>query len=168
MSVKKKRTERKRILAIVFGVPALLLLLSPLIVSVAHPRNWAVAFTRHRQERPIDFYGKVVDMQGRPIEGAWITIDWASANWPGGLFQRGSIQSATVKVRTNANGRFEFHRESGLGLSLAEVEKRGYTWVQPTTEHGTKITPTFSYRAGIRGKINPTPTDPYVIKMKSK
>jgi hypothetical protein len=79
----------------------------------------------------IDFYGQVVDAQGKPVEGAEIDAVTEGYN----LFyifggERGT--SRTLQAITDKDGRFSFLRYYGDGLGITAIRKDGYQWLYGT------------------------------------
>lgn len=98
------------------------------------------------KNRPVNFFGKVVDQQGNPIEGAKVKLSlrhWAvSASVP--LSQSGTAIS--TEKETEATGEFEWHDESGDSLTIEQIQKPGYrlspkTYPSYSPDEGSATTP---------------------------
>lgn len=71
---------------------------------------------------PIEFYGQVLDLEGRPVPEADVTMRLSFAP-PTPLMKNQKL----VKTTTDQTGRFTF-RKTGYQLYLVEVEKEGYQY----------------------------------------
>lgn len=72
---------------------------------------------------PINFWGKVIDETGQPIEGATISFQWNDLSAKG---------TSEKEMKSDGNGLFALTGQTGKGLSV-HVEKRGY--YQPSDEY---------------------------------
>ena len=83
-------------------------------------RQWLLS-----QNRPIDFYGQILDQGGRPVQGVAISYEIAYQDgilrWEGFAYEKGEIKS-------DENGRFHLHRYKGLGLEI-RMEKEEYEFI---------------------------------------
>lgn len=66
-------------------------------------------------EKPIEFYGKVVDENTNPVEGATIQFQWSGR----------SDKIFTAATESDADGLFSLHGKHGRGLNVF-VSKEGY------------------------------------------
>ncbi len=87
-----------------------------------HDPRWKVFLDRSKADRawqgkmPIDFFGKVIDLEGHPIGGATINFVWTD------LSATGSSQSTT---KSDVDGLFSLRGARGKNLGV-EVTKEGY------------------------------------------
>jgi hypothetical protein len=75
---------------------------------------------------PINFFGKVVDENGRPIEGVLVKFEWTS------LDPQGHSEHQTY---SDKNGRFSLTDVRGKRL-IVSVEKEGYHWLRQGRRFG--------------------------------
>ena len=98
---------------------------------------------------PIDFYGKVVDENGMPMQGVSVTFNCLSA-FPEEHF--------TTNVLTDADGIFTLKNLTGSILDVL-VEKTGY--------EGTNNQTRFEYYSHV-GSFHPDPNDPVIFHLQKK
>ena len=165
-------TRRRRLggcfVILLLTIP-LLLWLGPHVLRLAVPHYWRPAKARAVEARPIDFYGKVVDRQGRPIRNAEIHLLVITPNWPGALWAGAYLDHENVVLRSRPDGRFSFHKDKGTNIRIEEVEAEGYGWMQPSDRHGIELMPVFDFdqRSIRRGRNHvANPDDPYILRMK--
>jgi hypothetical protein len=87
--------------------------------------------------RPLDFYGKVVDEDGRPLSAASTTI--ICLIFPEKQF--------VTNISTDANGIFQFHGTNGQALNVS-IAKGGYEEVPGTNQNHyifSGVVKTFQY-----------------------
>jgi hypothetical protein len=104
-------------------------------------------------KRPIDFYGRVLDERGAPVEGAIAKCEWNDLSAKG---------TSTAEVASDRNGEFVLARRRGKGLTV-KVEKPGYytQWV------GTRIN--FEYaNPHDRNFHIPDPKSPVVFRLRRR
>jgi hypothetical protein len=113
-----------------------LVLLAAIIVAIClAPRAWQWMCGNH----PITFYGRVVDEQGRPMSGVRVEahIVYAPGLTLPVMYGRAE-RAMTLRLVTDADGRFQFSNVFGHGLSL-----RGFSRNQRGREsiivHGISI-----------------------------
>lgn len=103
--------------------------------------------------RPIEFYGKVVDENDKPVEGAGIAFSWTYYH-PEGSFATNTL--------SNGNGRFALKGVVGADLSVY-VGKLGYYPVRSRNQDN------FSY-ISLPGDqpFSPNPNDPIVFHLRKR
>ncbi len=84
------------------------------------------------QIRPVEFFGKVEDQNGSPVEGALISFVGGS-----GYLARGSGEGT---VKTNVDGLFSIDGANGVDLSIDNIAKAGYDYRTSTAGY-VKIVP---------------------------
>ncbi|PAW79529.1 MAG: hypothetical protein B9S32_03050 [Verrucomicrobia bacterium Tous-C9LFEB] len=104
---------------------------------------------------PIEFWGKVVDQDGNPIEGAQIKFTINNTPDPYGNLP-------TEIVLSDANGLFSLTGKNGLGLSVW-VSKEGYY----STSNQSSISLNYSLKGGVDQPF-PTQDHPSVFVLKKK
>jgi hypothetical protein len=83
-----------------------------------------------RQNTAIDFFGKVVDQDGKAIEGARVEMDFVAGEWksvsqyPQQPLVR--LHRETITTQTGTDGTFTLTNLEGHGLELKAVTKEGY------------------------------------------
>ncbi len=94
--------------------------------------QWAYAVVSHRTEKgkngDIEFYGKIVDENGKSIEGVSLKVQ-ISAYGTSLKKKIESGQSSEIKefrIDTDKNGMFQIKGENGTRLILRNYEKKGY------------------------------------------
>ncbi len=103
---------------------------------------------------PISFYGKVVDENGQPVEGAEIHFSWTDLSPAGG---------SETKITSDGNGLFSLTNIRGKHLGINSVTKTGYyTSLQQSQ---------FSFEYAIKSEANfhrPDPASPVIFHLKKK
>lgn len=74
---------------------------------------------------PIDFYGRVIDQDSNSLSGAKIKIGILHLTMPNPLVPELGSRSIQLEQTSDADGRFEFHGETGEGYG-AGITKDGY------------------------------------------
>jgi hypothetical protein len=83
-----------------------------------------------RQNTKIDFYGKVLDQDGNPIEKAEVYIDLLAGEWktvpsmPGQPFV--ALRTVRIAGETGAGGAFTLRNLTGHGIEIKSITKEGY------------------------------------------
>jgi len=72
---------------------------------------------------PIDFRGRIIDPEGRGITGA--RISWR-AEVPGRTIPWGTNKTRDGSCVSGPGGGFEIHIGRGFGVSIRDIEKKGY------------------------------------------
>ena len=77
--------------------------------------------------RSMNFHGRVLDQDGRPITGVEIDAEFSYGKtlFIPYLFAPGTDLSESLQAVTDQNGNFAFHR-SGLSFEIKRVSKDGY------------------------------------------
>lgn len=87
---------------------------------------------------PINFYGKVVDQDDRPVEGAKVTLQWTD------MSAKGTSQRT---IFTDSAGRFQLTGVSGKNLGVNQIFKEGYypvtKGIQTGFEYAAFFEPTY-------------------------
>ena len=100
-------------------------------------------------QRPIEFYGKVVDANTNAVEGASITFAWSEKPT-----KEGELRSSTV---SDVEGLFSLHGKHGPSLEVW-FSKEGYY----SSQHGQMG---FSY---YHGDFSPDPVNPVIFLLRKK
>lgn len=100
-------------------------------------------------DRPVEFYGQVIDSNGNPVFQAAININITTA-----------IGVKKIVVSTNENGMFEVKNEKGSSVFIDKISRTGYDYSRKYS--GTKI----DYSND--GSFMPDKNKPVVFKMRKK
>jgi hypothetical protein len=76
---------------------------------------------------PISFYGKVIDQDNRPVEGAKVALQWTDMSANG---------TSERTIFTDSTGRFELTGVSGKNLGINHIYKEGYYAVNKGLQTG--------------------------------
>ena len=98
-----------------------------------HRRDQEAAEKRARQyeelmlksQRPIDFFGRVIDQDGGPVGGAAVKVTWFVFS-PEARPSREIHETASPV--TDAQGRFELHIPAGNRLHVGEIVREGFVY----------------------------------------
>ena len=74
---------------------------------------------------PIEFYGRVIDQDSNALSGAKIKIGILHLTLPNPLVPEFGSKNIQLEQISDANGRFEFHGETGEGFGVV-ITKDGY------------------------------------------
>jgi len=74
---------------------------------------------------PIEFYGRVIDQDSNAISGAKVKIGILHLTLPNPLVPEFGSKNIQLEQTSDANGRFEFHGETGEGFGVG-ITKDGY------------------------------------------
>src|SRR5262245_1950647 len=104
--------QRWIILTAAVCVPSIILMLHPWTVM-----DWQVYLVRWRQSGPTTFYGKVVDVSGKPIANASVKLVQWKINllWTDGESQGRDV---LVELKTNAQGDFSLVNERCINFKV--------------------------------------------------
>ncbi len=105
---------------------------------------------------PIRFYGKVVDNDGNPSEGATVTMGvahYAPVGDPLGGYR-------TTVVMTEADGTFSLQNQQGRSLGVNTIVKDGYDFIRA---NGQRL---FRYNPVYVDHHIPDPNNPVVFRMR--
>ena len=104
------------------------------VVPTSPPEDWGVdaetqvflkksmADPKYEWKQPIEFYGKVVTLDGQPLEGVAVEYGWTSLNG----YDKRTVQS-------DANGLFDLTDVRGKSMTI-KLEKEGYDWFKTRTQ----------------------------------
>jgi hypothetical protein len=126
-------------------------------IGLNDPR-WEVVRAREKVDRawqgkmPIDFFGKVVDLEDRPVEGATVRFSWTD------LSAAGSTQTTTM---SDARGLFSLNNATGKSLGVL-LEKEGY-YTSKLNRYGFEFA---SFSA--EDFYQPDPSNPVVFHLRKK
>jgi hypothetical protein len=139
-----KRTRHVRRLAISLAIVVALLGAWIAVIALVSPVRWRIYWEGIRNNTAIDFYGKVVDADGRPVAGA---VVHARLNRHGLLYLFGGKPVTTRKfeVTTDAEGKFSLQNLNGYGIWFKRIDKEGYQWLYGTLSQ-TDDNISFAYR----------------------
>jgi hypothetical protein len=121
----------------------------PLVKKHERMRKGAEAFNVN-----IDFWGKIVDENDQPIEGA--SVSATVREWGMGGFLRADGRHSTNVLISADGGLFSLRNARGDSLTIESVVKDGYKQLRPV--------PSFIYERGVYG-YKPDSNKPVVIKM---
>ncbi|MCU0772485.1 MAG: carboxypeptidase-like regulatory domain-containing protein [Verrucomicrobia bacterium] len=103
-------------------------------------------------KQPINFYGKVVDEDGVPLEGATASFEWTTLSATG---------TANAVRTSDAQGLFALEGETGKRLSI-QVGKEGY--YSPAFARLAS----YEYASPFEGRFVPDPRRPVVFTLRKK
>lgn len=125
--------------------------------DLSDPR-WKIIHEREKSDRgwqgrmPIDFFGKVIDLEGRPVESATINFSWTD------LSRAGSSRSIE---KSDVNGLFSLRNAQGKNLGV-EVAKEGYYTAKQDRY-------SFEYAAFYEESFHqPDANDPVIFRLRKK
>jgi len=117
---------------------------------------------QRESEARIDFFGKVVDEQDNPVQGASVKIHMRYYQW----FNYGNYFTGRRDwtTRTNNNGEFSVKGERGFTLSIDSIRKQGYdsTWVF------IKGNNYFEYEPSLARQFRPDSKSPVIYRLRKK
>jgi hypothetical protein len=126
--------------------------------SVIVPNVTAEASNVHRQQilalwqTPIQFYGKVEDEKGNPVEGANVQFSWSEEPTESG--------ARTSGTKSDSNGLFSLQGKRGPTLAVT-VGKDGYY----ASQGGRKA---FSFGSLAPGQFSSDPQNPVIFALRKK
>lgn len=153
-----KATSRRIMLV---GSIIFMALLFPLVFgwgrSDKYLHSFWVRWLNNKVDGRIDFYGRVVDQSGSPIEGVNILIHIRKFRFsiPGTPWR-----VISLNLKTDTQGCFEIVRESGKGITVWEIQKQGYE--APWGAFS------FNYEQNTTGIFQPDPDHPVTYRMRKK
>jgi len=110
-------------------------------------------------ERPVIFYGKVIDQFGVPVQGSEIQ---ATIQQAGILYVPGPPEPR-INLKTDANGQFEITGSiKGLNLIIDQISKDGFEALRPIGKDY------FTYAEGSPSKHVPDKTKPVIYHLRKK
>lgn len=74
---------------------------------------------------PIDFYGKILDQNGDPIEGVKVTLKIRDNAWQ---WETDGQQDTIIELMTDLSGLFSAGGKQGHFLFIEDLEKKGYEY----------------------------------------
>jgi hypothetical protein len=111
---------------------------------------------------PINFYGKIVDQNGDPIEDVKVTLKIRDNAWQ---WETDGQQDTIIELTTNPSGLFSVEGKQGHFLFIDNLEKKGYEYDL------TKNTRGFEYQQ-IENTIDPPfigdPNNPVVFVLRQR
>lgn len=115
------------------------------------------AWFREIYERlqPLSIYGKVVDQDGNPVEGAEVAVSWENASYLIGRPDFGRIDV----VCSDTNGLWTFTITKPNRAFVGDVRKEGYALLQ---RHS------YGSRGGDLVEMRPTPENPVISVLRKK
>jgi hypothetical protein len=109
------------------------------------------------QNKPIEFYGLVIDQSSNPISGAKVRVEVRQKKVIVPAPWGDKDQVVPIGKETDSDGRFEITGVTGDSLTIRSVEKEGYK-LSPKTEN------IYGY-GGVPKPFHPDPQGPIIIKM---
>jgi hypothetical protein len=127
-----------------------------------NPRQQALEqFQAKVDKTPIDFWGKVIDQSGAPVEGAKVTITLSSNI----LAEEGD--SPKIIILSDANGLFSLTGKTGLGITVW-VSKDGYYSVSAQSAASLTYFPRKSFNRAGAWESFPTQQQPTIFTLNKK
>jgi hypothetical protein len=115
----------RRILLGVLMMTAILTVL--LVLAGRGPVYWYTMAEFATSGRSIEFYGRVIDQTGAPIQGAAVTITIESFDFSTVFSKEDQHTKArSINRTTRSDGTFEVVGENGTRLNITNVSKEGY------------------------------------------
>ena len=108
----------------------------------------------------INFYGKVLDEQGQPVEGAEIILHLKRFS---ALAPPWYEQIIDIYLKSDREGRFSITNEQGRDILIANIDKKGY---QHSFKHKTKDS--YGFSPEMDAVFVPDPKNPVVFWMRKK
>ena len=145
-----------------------LIIVGCLTGALAHAQGTGLEARKQAFEQashsPINFWGKVVDQNGNPIEGVTATFSLTSDMF--------SEDNPKTVVLSDANGRFSLTEKTGLGISVW-VTKDGYYSISGEADASLNYfqkskNPLFSFRRGGTNEPFPTEQQPTIFTLTKK
>lgn len=103
-------------------------------------------------QSPIDFYGKVIDQNSNPVDGATISFHWVETPTEDG--------NRSANTTSDAQGLFSLHNALGLSLAIS-VSKNGFYTSRRDND-------TFTYGSLGGAKFSPDPFNPVIFHLLKK
>lgn len=114
-----------------------------------------------KQDVKIAFYGKVIDQNQAPVEGASVEVQITQFS-PDMDRLFGKVKS--VSVRTDATGSFTVEKEKGRSLYVKSVSKPGYEYIRSQNTNDS-----FQYaRHGVEEPFVAAKTSPVVFRLRKE
>ena len=128
--------------------------------------NWLATVFFHRanvkeKNGNVEFFGKVVDQDGQPIEGA--TIMATSRQYVESLKEQvahggGKVDTKKIELKTDADGLFKVSGYRARNLRFESVEKTGYT-------SSSKLPGGFTFSPSYSTQHQPDAAEPVIFPM---
>jgi hypothetical protein len=156
--------EKSIVLMITMGVtiPALVI-----VTGMWSPRRWAMYIDTIREVAPINFYGRVVDDQGKPLSGVRVELEVSKPNWLFILGAERRLARVPYQMTTGQDGQFRLVGKSGSAVRAKTFSLPGYEF-KPQTKGGVPHT-TFDYAgagASAGNAHKPDPNNPVAFTMR--
>jgi hypothetical protein len=90
------------------------------------PHRWGMYLDTWGNVVSVSFYGKVVDVAGRPLSGAEVRVGIVSANWAFIFGGASTSRQKNVVLRTDLEGRFQVPTGRGFAVRVEEIRLSGY------------------------------------------
>lgn len=104
----------------------------------------------------IDFYGQVLDQQGRPVEGADVLIHLKSYNPVVEYY----TEVKDIHTKTDKQGRFSISGKTGSNIFIPRIQKPGYQYSWPQVRNS------FQYAGDGDILFIPDPNHPIIFRMR--
>lgn len=115
-----------------------------------------------RQDARVDFFGRVVDDQHRPVAGAKVTLHLRHFDLLNFLGMWSSIDE--IVLITDHNGTFLIRNKKGYDLIFHNIEKKGYDNRDVRMGH----TGGFVYHPNPAYSFHPDPNNPVLFRLRKK
>jgi hypothetical protein len=129
--------------------------------------RWDMYINIMRERARIDFYGKVVDEQGKPLRDVDVRVRVRKPNWAFIVDPANTLIYREYRLRTDANGRFELRGESGSALDVIDLKLPKYRFSPRIIGGGNWETSFYYAGAGVgdEGPHKADPQNPIIFKM---
>lgn len=104
----------------------------------------------------IDFYGKVQDQQGHPVEGADVLLHLKNYN----PFVEFYTEIKEIHVKTDTQGYFSIFKKTGSHIFIQQIQKIGYEYSWPQEKNS------FQYSGDGDIPFVPDPNHPILFRMR--
>ena len=99
-----------------------------LMSGMCSPFRWGMYIDAWRSTVPINFYGRVLDDNGRPVDHVEVHVRIAKVN-PAFIFGGHHwLSEDKFIVYTDKNGQFTISKRRGRSLSIETMTKAGYSY----------------------------------------
>ena len=114
---------------------------------LAVEQKWA-----SRNNGPVQFYAKVIDQNGQPVEGAILTMTLSVFDEGVFVSDKNRVKTTKLRIVSGAGGLLEIKNSKGSSLWVESLEKEGYLWVYPQglgsfsfgSLHAPKVAPDYA------------------------
>ena len=127
-----------------------------LVANIACSKDWATLFKDAiANEGRLEFYGKVVDQDGNPVEGLAVLYSTTSAGFPKPIYRKGC-------AKTDKNGLFTIKGGRVCSLYIKDIEMPGYEFIYDSW------CTSFDYRRDYSYRHKPDKSRPVLLHVRRK